>query len=192
MNDPSALLRSARKMGSISSVALVGFMGAGKTTVGKALASRLQWRFVDLDLVIERQEGTTIEKIFRSRGEAAFRELERSMIQRLIDAGPQSTVIALGGGAFASIQVQGMLNSAAIASVHLEAPADELYRRSEQPEVRRPLRQNLDQFCALYQSRSPAYKAATITISTAGRNVSEIVEEIVSRLSLQPASGVAF
>lgn len=191
MTDPSVLPPAACKMGSFPSIALVGFMGAGKTTVGRALASRLRWRFVDVDDSIQQQEGTTIDAIFRRRGEPGFRQLEHSMIQQLIRSRSASSVIALGGGAFNSPQVQELLQSSGIPSVHLDAPVTELFRRSDQPAIVRPLRGNLDQFRALHEARLPMYRAATLTVATSGRSIAEIVDEIVGELGLQPSSGAS-
>src|ERR1051326_3838926 len=82
-------------------VALVGFMGAGKTTVGQALAEHLGWRFVDLDPVIEGRAGLRIPEIFSQHGEARFRELECEALEAAIDSQrSESLVLALGGGAF--------------------------------------------------------------------------------------------
>ncbi len=79
-------------------VALLGFMGSGKTTLGRHLADRLGWEFVDTDTLIEEQAGQTISRIFRTRGEAAFREMERGVVKQAV-SGPPRRVIAFGGGA---------------------------------------------------------------------------------------------
>src|ERR1700681_4583350 len=92
-------------------VSLVGFMGAGKTTVGRALAARLGWRFVDLDDLVQARDGRTIEQIFHQGGEPAFRELEHQILAE-VTAGMEAVcvvdrsreaglvVLGLGGGAF--------------------------------------------------------------------------------------------
>src|SRR5690349_23664009 len=90
--------RSARPF---TAVAMVGFMGAGKTTVGQALAARLGWKFADLDRLIEAREGQSIEAIFRSSGEASFRRLEHSLLLQSLNSSAEGVVLALGGGAFA-------------------------------------------------------------------------------------------
>ena len=86
---------------------LVGFMGSGKSTAGRLLAQRVAWKFVDLDVLIEQEENTTIAEIFQHRGEAAFRRKEHEVLRRLVEEAQRGTgqasagrVIALGGGTF--------------------------------------------------------------------------------------------
>ena len=87
---------------------LVGFMGSGKSTAGKLLAQHVAWKFVDLDVLIEQEENTTIAEIFQYRGEAAFRRKEHELLRRLVEESQRTAgqpgagrVIALGGGTFA-------------------------------------------------------------------------------------------
>ena len=170
-------------------VSLVGFMGAGKTTVGRALAARLGWRFEDLDDLIQAREGRSIEQVFQQQGESGFRELERRVISEKITAQSAPLVLALGGGAFIEEQVQNILRDAEIPAVFLDAPVAELFRRSEQPEVVRPLRQDRERFCQLYERRRPAYLKAQLRIETGGKAIAMVVEEIISGLNLDPSSG---
>src|SRR5579871_2358329 len=85
-------------------IALTGFMAAGKSTVGRALAGLLNWRFIDLDSEIERAEGQTIREIFARRGEAAFRRLESETLRAILAGASRAAVIALGGGTFVQPQ----------------------------------------------------------------------------------------
>ena len=165
-------------------VSLVGFMGAGKTTVGRALATRLGWRFEDLDDVIQAREGQRVEQIFQQQGEPAFRDLERLVIREVITAKSVPLVLALGGGAFIEQQVQDILQAAEIPAVFLDASVEELFRRSAQPEVVRPLRQDHERFCQLYERRRPAYLKAALRIETEGKAIAAVVEEIISGLNL--------
>ena len=165
-------------------VALVGFMGAGKTTVGQELARQLNWRFDDLDDLIQ-AEGTPIEQIFKQRGETAFREMERRILASTLASGDRPRVLALGGGAFLDAGNQARLQSANIATVFLDAPVEELFTRSEQPGVVRPLRRDRDQFYRLYEQRRPEYLKATVCVQTSGREIGSIVEEIVENLKLK-------
>ena len=109
----SGEVRSRRGAGGscLLAIALVGFMGAGKTTVGRALAERLGWRFADLDDLIQAREGRSVEQIFREQGEAGFRELERMSGARSPATREESRplVLALGGGAFPEEAVQEVL-----------------------------------------------------------------------------------
>jgi shikimate kinase len=177
-------------VGSLLAVALVGFMGAGKTTVGRALAERLGWSFADLDDLIQTQEGCSVEQIFREQGEAGFRKLERVRVREVANAKePDPLVLALGGGAFPEETVQEVLREAGIPAVFLDAPVEELFRRSEQPDVVRPLRRDREQFRQLCERRRPAYLKADLRIETGGREIAAIVEEIVLRLKLTPRAG---
>ncbi len=169
----------------LPAIALVGFMGAGKTTVGRALAERLGWRFADLDDLIQVREGRSIEQIFREQGEAGFRKLERSMVREVATAEePAPMVLALGGGAFPEEVVQEVLREAGIPAVFLDAPVEELFRRSGQPEVVRPMRRDREQFSQLYARRRPSYLKAHLRVETGGREIPAIVEEIVAGLKL--------
>jgi shikimate kinase len=170
-------------------VTLVGFMGAGKTTVGRELAKRLAWRFDDLDDLIQAAQGNTIEQIFQDRGEKAFREIERRILSATLANNTSPRVIALGGGAFVDAENQTLLQSARVPAVFLDAPVEELFARSEQMEIVRPLRRDRDHFCALYAQRRPAYLKAAICIQTSGKHVGAVAEDIIDALNLLPNSG---
>ena len=168
-------------------IALVGFMGAGKTTVGRALAAQLGWRFEDLDDLIQAREGRSIEEIFKHQGETAFRDLERLVAREVLTAERSiALVLALGGGAFPQKPVQEILRAAGIPAVFLDASDEELFRRSEQPEVVRPLRRDREQFRQLYRQRRPKYLKAHLRIETGGKEIKTVVEEIISGLKLNP------
>ena len=176
----------------VSTVSLVGFMGAGKTTIGQALAAKLGWRFVDLDDLIVGRAGRTIPEIFQHDGEPAFRNLERQLLQETVGTSPVGgTVLSLGGGAFIDNTNQQLLRENEIPAVFLDAPAEELFRRCEQPGVVRPLLSNRDGFSALYEQRRPAYLNAEYCIQTAGQEIGSIVDEIITRLGLDENSGVS-
>jgi shikimate kinase len=173
-----------------SAVALIGFMGAGKTTVGRELAARIGWRFLDLDLLIEEREQRTIAHIFRQDGEAAFRRIELALLRELIEPVKRGhAVLALGGGAFAQPGVQRCLEAASIPAVFLDAAAAELFRRCEETRVDRPLRRNARQFSDLLEQRRPEYLKAALRVDTSAKLVGEVVQEIISRLDLVPVSG---
>jgi shikimate kinase len=165
-------------------ITLVGFMGAGKTTVGRELARRLAWRFDDLDDLIQAAEGQTIERIFHQQGEKAFRELEHGILSATLANNTSPRVLALGGGAFVDAKNRRLLESARVPAVFLDAPVEELFARSEQPEIVRPLRRNPEQFRELYEKRRPEYAKAAICVQTSGREIGVIAEEIISKLKL--------
>jgi shikimate kinase len=176
----------------LTAVSLVGFMGAGKTTVGVALAGKLGWEFVDLDDLIQAREGRTIPEIFQNSGEKAFRELERQLLKETIrSVGTNAKVLSLGGGAFIDNTNQQLLRENGIPAVFLDASAEELFRRCQQPGVDRPLLSDRDGFSALYGRRRPAYMNAAFCIQTAGREIASIVNEIMTRLGLGLESGVS-
>jgi len=169
----------------LTAICLVGFMGAGKTTVGRALATKLGWEFVDLDDLIAAREGRPIPEIFKDGGEKAFRDLERQLLQETIPSFRMpGTVLSLGGGAFIDNTNQQLLRENEIPAVFLDASEEELFLRCQQPGVERPLLSDRNGFYALYQRRRPAYLNAEFSIQTAGREIASIVDEIITRLGL--------
>ncbi|HEY6770478.1 MAG TPA: shikimate kinase [Candidatus Sulfotelmatobacter sp.] len=163
---------------------MVGFMGAGKSTVGRALGKYLGWAFEDLDERIELDQGRLIAEIFSAKGEAEFRRLEtealRILLQELTDGG--NRVIGLGGGAFVQAQNAALLKEAGVHTVFLNAPPEELWRRcveqTAQAGISRPLLQSFEQFHALFLSRQESYEKASIHVATKGREVDAIAQEI--------------
>jgi len=176
----------------VPAVFLVGFMGAGKSSVGRALAARLNWVFEDLDDRIESREGRTVAEIFRDSGEEEFRVAEHEALRQVVEElhGGGMKIIALGGGAFVQNEVQNLLRTAGIPAVFLDAPVDELYRRGAEDGVLRPLRRDEEAFRRLYQERRPVYLGAALAIETWRKPVAAIVDEIISALNLEGARGV--
>ncbi len=169
----------------LTAISLVGFMGAGKTTVGRALAVRLGWAFLDLDDLIQARDGRTIPEIFQNSGEKAFRDIERQLLKEFVSSSRANpSVLSLGGGAFIDNTNQQLLRENEIPAVFLDAPAEELFRRCEQPGVERPLLRDRNGFSALYERRRPAYLNAAYCVQTAGREIASIVDEIITRLRL--------
>jgi shikimate kinase len=171
----------------VRAVFLVGFMASGKTTVGRELARRLGWDFVDLDARIETREGQTVPEIFRERGEPGFRLAESSALHELLtESLPTGRVVALGGGAFIQERNRELLRQ--WPTVFLDAPASELWQRSLTDGVERPLRRNAEQFADLYAERLPFYRQASIVVETTGKSVASICVEIEDALQLKSAS----
>jgi len=169
-----------------SAISLVGFMGAGKTTVGRALAEKLGWEFVDLDDLIQARDGRTIPEIFEESGERAFRNLEQQVLREFVNSfRANPSVLSLGGGAFIDNTNQQLLRENEIPAVFLDASAEELFRRCQQPGVDRPLLSDRNGFSALYERRRPVYMNATFRIQTAGREIASIVDEIMTQLRLE-------
>jgi shikimate kinase len=155
-------------------------MGAGKTTVGEALAERLGWDFIDLDDQIVAREGKNIAQLFDQRGEAAFRVIEARELARV--ATSAETVIALGGGAFAHGNNAALLRDAH--TVFLDAPVEELIARCVPVKRVRPLARDENQFRHLYEARRPHYMKASLRVD-ATQPVAAIVQAILSALRLR-------
>jgi shikimate kinase len=169
----------------LRAVFLVGFMGAGKTTVGQALSLRLGLPFEDLDDRIQHREGKTIEQIFHDSGEAEFRRAESAALRALLEElGSSARVVALGGGAFVQPGNAALIEEAKVHSVFLDAPVDELLRRCEEEPAKRPLRQDAKQFRELYKARRQSYMKAAIRIETTGKDVDTVAAEVACSLGL--------
>lgn len=161
-----------------SRIYLVGFMGAGKTTIGSLLADRLGWEFVDLDAAIEAREKRSVRAIFASSGEAYFRELEAACLRQL-SGGPER-VISLGGGAYVDPSNRELVDSTGI-SVYLEAPLEMLLSRIDD-DGSRPLARDRPELTRLFADRTPSYNMAQVVIGTGNREPAEVVGELLRAL----------
>ena len=157
---------------------LVGFMGAGKTTVARALARRLDWRVEDIDEVIERREHRDIASIFRQQGEPYFRTVERAA---LIDLLPQrGTVVASGGGTFVdAANRELMLRDGMV--IWLDVPFATILERVPL-DGRRPLAADRPALEALYNQRLAAYRLAHVRVDASRGPVDLLVDQIVDGL----------
>jgi shikimate kinase len=158
---------------------LVGFMGCGKSTVGRALADELGWRFLDLDADIEKAEGSSIAEIFESRGEPAFRLVESSALRnavRKIECG-QPHVIALGGGAFLQENNTALLADKGV-SIWLDCSFETVQRRVSGDESR-PLARDAQKFRALYDDRRPGYARADYRVEIRGDDWVDVIKQIL-------------
>ena len=161
---------------------LVGFMGAGKTTVGRALAALLGYRFFDLDDLIEEQAGKTVQAIFAEMGEPEFRRLEREIL--LSCNGMVRTVIALGGGAYVSEENRASMRGIGT-TVWLACPLEVCLGRIS-GDRSRPLLGSKDEMRALLEQRRPAYAEADFAIHAGDLSPERLALEI-RRLLKQPA-----
>lgn len=158
---------------------LVGFMGSGKSTVGRALAEELGWGFADLDEDIETREGMSISQIFESRGEAGFRHAETTALQqrvRSIVAG-KPCVIALGGGAFLSDENFQMVSNNGV-SVWLDCPFATVERRVA-GYTHRPLARDPEKLRELFAVRRPGYERADYCVHVESDDASVIAAKIL-------------
>ncbi len=161
-------------------VCLIGFMGAGKTSVGRVLAQRLGWPFRDLDEVIERREGKPVAAIFAQDRETGFRRAESAALEALLtaSAGSGGLVVALGGGAFTQPQNRGVLEKSGAITVLLEAPFEELRRRCARDGDTRPLAGDETRFAQLFAARRAAYELARLRVDTMNKSVEQVAAEI--------------
>lgn len=159
-------------------VYLVGFMAAGKTTVARALARRLDWRAADVDELIEQREHSSVAEIFARRGEAYFREAERNVLLEQLP--PRHIVVATGGGTFSDPQNRAAINADGV-SVWLDVPLDRLIDRVP-ADGRRPLASDRAGFERLYHSRRVAYEQAHLRLDAGRASVDAIVEQLLDWL----------
>lgn len=158
---------------------LAGFMGCGKTTVGRLLAGRLGWNFVDLDEEIERRQGRTINQIFASAGEPFFRQAERTLLEETLARGREEPlVVALGGGTFAQPDNVELLRATGGITFWLYCPVEELLRRCRGLN-NRPLLRDPASFRQLYEQRLPYYQQADIRVEADRSDPKLVVEEIL-------------
>jgi shikimate kinase len=158
---------------------LVGFMGSGKTTVGRGLAWELGWTFADIDEEIESSQGVTIARIFDTLGEPEFRRIETESIRRHVKAVEKGrpSVIALGGGAFAQdVNVEMLQNNGV--SIWLDCPLDIVRARVRQAE-HRPLARDPEKLELLYVERKPAYARSDYRIEVTGDDPAAVVTSIL-------------
>ena len=170
-------------------IALVGLMGVGKSTIGRRLAQALELPFRDADQEIEKAAGCSISEIFAARGEEEFRAGERRVIARLLQEGPH--VLATGGGAFMSTATRALIKQKAV-SVWLKADLEVLVRRVSRKDTRpllvgRDPRQVLQR---LMDERYPVYAEADIVVETDDRPAAAAVDTILQALARRAAAAV--
>ncbi len=162
-------------------IALVGMMGAGKSSIGRRLATAMDVPFFDADSEIESAAGRTIPEIFEAYGEAAFRDCERKVISRLLEGPPH--VLATGGGAFMAEETRARIKESAI-SIWLRAPVDVLLARVKRKD-NRPLLKNGDPREALerlLREREPFYATADLHLDCEDGPHSTAVDSLLAQL----------
>jgi shikimate kinase len=168
----------------VNNIILVGYMGSGKTTVGKNLARLKGYIFVDTDEMIVENEQRTINDIFASDGEQAFRDMETTLLKKLIACGSKRLVISTGGGMPLRKENRQLLKKLGCV-VYLKALPDTIYDRIKD-DTTRPLLQCDDpkqKIADMIQQRGPIYEeSAAISIDVDGLKQAEVAEEILHRM----------
>ena len=158
-------------------IALAGFMGSGKSTVGREIARHLGRQFIDLDRAIERLAGQAISRIFEESGEDGFRDWEHAALREQAECSPgtRDIVLALGGGTYAFERNRDLLRSFAV-TIWLDSDPETLWERVRDAS-HRPLAQDREAFLRLHASRQESYAKADFRIDASGSP-----EEIATRI----------
>lgn len=178
----SALPSSLRRL------VLTGFMGAGKSTIGRLLSSRLGWDFLDLDQHLETRAGATIPDLFARHGEAHFRRLESTALASAL--GRSNVILALGGGTPESLTNRLLIEQTpATATVFLDAPFATLFDRCMLQEISRPVLADPAAAQIRFEHRRPLYtRLSKLIVDTSSLTSDQTVEVILTRLNQIPYS----
>ena len=160
---------------------LCGFMATGKSSVGKRLAEKMNFEFIDMDSVIEAESGKTIPQIFASEGESAFRALEARMVERLAER--TECVVATGGGVMVNPRNLEILKRCGVV-VTLTADSETILQRVGSGDDRPMLHEGdrLERIRTLLEKRAPAYAQGDMIVDTSSRSIDEVAQAITDRL----------
>ena len=172
---------------SMPRIFLVGFMGAGKSSVGVALAVQLGWHFIDLDEEISRRLGAPIPEIFAQRGESTFRVAESDGLARCAEL--DDVVVATGGGAFCSETNRDVIHRSGGVSVFLDLPWEVLRQRLAGDHSDRPMFEDTDQARQLFERRLQHYGCALVKVTLTGdEKPDEVAAQVVETLREAPCA----
>ena len=163
---------------SIHNLALIGFMGTGKSSVGRIVAAQLHYEFLDTDELIEKRAGKSITQIFAQEGEPAFREVERKLVAEMTEW--RKKVISTGGGLAANAANLESLKQHALV-VCLWASPESIWQRVRN-QTHRPLLQGPDALAkirALLEERTPFYRQADVLVNTGMRSIREVTQQVL-------------
>jgi shikimate kinase len=158
---------------------LIGFMGAGKSSVGRLLARELGCDFLDLDIMVELRAGKPVAEIFRTLGEPAFRKLESEALEEVL-SGEAVCIVALGGGAFIQAANRERIARSTGRVVFLEVDFEEALRRIGPTLSTRPLAANRELLEELFRQRAAVYAQAHFCADTTGRTVADVVAQLTA------------
>lgn len=159
-------------------VVLLGYMASGKSSVGAALARRLEWEYLDFDVEIERRTGAAVREIIETEGEEKFREMEAALTEEAADAG--FVVLAPGGGWITRPEMLDALGPGTLA-VWLQVTPEETVRRIKDDSIDRPFREHpdpADRIAEMLAEREPLYRLADLSVPSDARTVEEIAFEV--------------
>ncbi len=163
----------------MKNIYLVGFMGSGKSTVGKILAEKLNMNFVDIDKLIEEKEGMKIKDIFEQKGESYFRELERKQIEATVKQ--EGLVVSTGGGLGANLDNMNFMKKNGDV-VWLDVSLNTVLDRLKNDQDRPLLKQPTEKIKQLFEERKNVYRLANIRVNVDKKTPSQIVEEILTKI----------
>jgi shikimate kinase len=157
---------------------LIGFMGAGKSTVGRLLGIQLACPFVDLDVEIAHTHGA-IPDLFSSRGESGFRAIEHHHLDLILPRLARPSILALGGGAFVQPANRELLDRHSAINIFLDARFEVVRARIADSSHQRPLARDLNRLCDLYEQRRPTYLGAHYTFDASDADPSRLLTSLV-------------
>ena len=167
----------------MKTIILTGMMGAGKTTIAHILGEKLNIKSIDIDTLIEQNEGEKISEIFSNKGEEYFRKIEKETIRNLFTTNPEILVISLGGGALENSETREfLLNNSTL--IYLKTSPKIIYERIKNNTSRPLLCDNMsvEKITEILEKREANYQSATITITTDNKTPNQIAEEIIGVL----------
>jgi len=165
---------------------LIGFMGSGKTTIGKILAQRLDWSFVDMDVFIEKKYFKTIAQLFDEKGENGFREIEHQALLEVAEF--EHTVISTGGGTPFFFNNMEIMTTKGLC-IYLQLSVDELAIRLQSAKIERPLirektaEELYDYIVKTLHKREPFYKKASLSIDCNTKSIHELIKLILDTIT---------